>query len=390
MLYHLLYPLHTTFSVFNVFRYITFRTIYASLTAFLICFLLGPWMIRKLSEMQIGQYIRDDGPTTHFDKAGTPTMGGTLIIVSIVVSILLWSDLTNFFVWITLFVVVGYGLVGFVDDYLMLVKKRSKGLGVRSKLVLQAILALIAGFLVYISPDFSTQITIPFFKNVSPDFGWGYIIFAAFVIVGASNAVNLTDGLDGLAIGPVIIAATTYMIFAYVAGHVKIANYLQINYVSGSGELAIFCGAIAGAGLGFLWFNAYPAQIFMGDVGSLSLGAFLGIVAVITKQEILLALVGGLFVIEALSVIFQVSFFKMTSGKRIFRMAPLHHHFELKGWPEPKVIVRFWIIAIALALLAMSTLKLKIGTFRVYIRPTPGYQNASERLEYWSDRVLEQ
>jgi phospho-N-acetylmuramoyl-pentapeptide-transferase len=316
-------------------------------------------MIRKLAEMQVGQYIRDDGPKTHLDKAGTPTMGGTLIILSIVVSILLWSDLTNFYVWITLFVVVGYGLVGFIDDYLMQVKKQSKGLSVRTKLVWQAIIALIAGFLVYISPDFSTQITIPFFKNVSPDFGWGYIIFAAFVIVGASNAVNLTDGLDGLAIGPVIIAATTYMIFAYVAGHVKIANYLQINYVSGSGELAIFCGAIVGSGMGFLWFNTYPAQIFMGDVGSLSLGAFLGTVAVITKQEILLALVGGLFVLEALSVIFQVSFFKMTSGKRIFRMAPLHHHFELKGWPEPKVIVRFWIIAIALAMLAMSTLKLR-------------------------------
>jgi phospho-N-acetylmuramoyl-pentapeptide-transferase len=359
MLYHLLYPLHTTFSVFNVFRYITFRTIYASLTAFLICFLLGPWMIRKLAQMQVGQYIRDDGPKTHLDKAGTPTMGGTLIILSIVVSILLWSDLTNFYVWITLFVVVGYGLVGFIDDYLMQIKKQSKGLSVRTKLVWQAIIALIAGFLAYISPDFSTQITIPFFKNVSPDFGWGYIIFAAFVIVGASNAVNLTDGLDGLAIGPVIIAATTYMIFAYVAGHVKIANYLQINYVSGSGELAIFCGAIVGSGMGFLWFNTYPAQIFMGDVGSLSLGAFLGTVAVITKQEILLVLVGGLFVIEALSVIFQVSFFKMTSGKRIFRMAPLHHHFELKGWPEPKVIVRFWIIAIALAMLAMSTLKLR-------------------------------
>ncbi len=359
MLYHLLYPLHTTFSVFNVFRYITFRTIYASLTAFLICFLLGPWMIRKLAQMQVGQYIRDDGPKTHLDKAGTPTMGGTLIILSVVVSILLWSDLTNFYVWITLFVVVGYGLVGFIDDYLMQVKKQSKGLSVRTKLVWQAIIALIAGFLVYISPDFSTQITIPFFKNVSPDFGWGYIIFAAFVIVGASNAVNLTDGLDGLAIGPVIIAATTYMIFAYVAGHFKIANYLQINYVPGSGELAIFCGAIVGSGMGFLWFNTYPAQIFMGDVGSLSLGAFLGTVAVITKQEILLVLVGGLFVIEALSVIFQVSFFKMTSGRRIFRMAPLHHHFELKGWPEPKVIVRFWIIAIALAMLAMSTLKMR-------------------------------
>ena len=359
MLYHLLYPLHTTFSVFNVFRYITFRTIYASLTAFFICFVLGPWMIRKLGAMQVGQYIRDDGPKTHLDKAGTPTMGGTLIIISISASILLWSDLTNYFVWIVLFVTVGYGTIGFIDDYLMQVKKQSKGLTVRRKLVLQGIVALITSFLVYISPDFSTQVTIPFFKNISPDFGWGYVIFSAFVIVGASNAVNLTDGLDGLAIGPVIIAASTYMIFAYVAGHVKIADYLQINYVIGSGELSIFCGALAGSGLGFLWFNAYPAQIFMGDVGSLSLGASLGTIAVITKQEILLALVGGLFVMEALSVIFQVGFFKMTHGKRIFRMAPLHHHFELKGWPEPKVIVRFWIIAIALALLAMSTLKLR-------------------------------
>jgi phospho-N-acetylmuramoyl-pentapeptide-transferase len=359
MLYHLLYPLHTTFSVFNVFRYITFRTIYASLTAFFICFLLGPWMIRKLANMQVGQYIRDDGPKSHFDKAGTPTMGGTLIILSLTAAILLWSDLTNYYVWIVLFVIIGYGAIGFIDDYLMQVKKQSKGLTVRNKLLLQVIVALIAGFLVYVTPDFSTQVTIPFFKNIRPDLGWGYIIFAALVIVGASNAVNLTDGLDGLAIGPVIIAAATYMIFAYVSGHVKIAGYLQINYVSGSGELAIFCGALAGAGLGFLWFNSYPAQIFMGDVGSLSLGAFLGTIAVITKQEILLALVGGIFVIEALSVIFQVGYFKMTSGKRIFKMAPLHHHFELKGWPEPKVIVRFWIIAIALALLAMSTLKLR-------------------------------
>ena len=359
MLYHLLYPLHTTFSVFNVFRYITFRTIYASLTAFFICFLLGPWMIRKLGAMQVGQYIRDDGPKTHLDKAGTPTMGGTLIIISIVASILLWSDLTNYFVWIVLFVTIGYGAIGFIDDYLMQVKKQSKGLTVRKKLALQGIVALVTSFLVYVSPDFSTQVTIPFFKNISPDFGWGYIIFSAFVIVGASNAVNLTDGLDGLAIGPMIIAASTYMIFAYVAGNVKISDYLQINYVIGSGELSIFCGALAGSGLGFLWFNAYPAQIFMGDVGSLSLGASLGTIAVITKQEILLVLVGGLFVMEALSVIFQVGFFKMTHGKRIFRMAPLHHHFELKGWPEPKVIVRFWIIAIALALLAMSTLKLR-------------------------------
>ena len=359
MLYHLLYPLHTYFSVFNVFRYITFRTIYASLTAFFICFLLGPWVIQKLSMMQVGQYIRDDGPKSHLDKAGTPTMGGVLIVFSIVVSTLLWSDLTNAFIWIVLFVIIGYGLVGFFDDYLMQIKKRSKGLSVRNKLALQILLALIAGYLVYSSPNFSTQITIPFFKRLSPDFGWGYILFAAFVIVGASNAVNLTDGLDGLAIGPLSIAAATYMIFSYVAGHVKIADYLQINYIAGSGELTIFCGAMAGAGLGFLWFNSYPAQIFMGDVGSLSLGAVLGTIAVITKQEIALALVGGLFVIEALSVIFQVSFFKMTNGRRIFKMAPLHHHFELKGWPEPKVIVRFWIIAIALALIAMSTLKLR-------------------------------
>lgn len=359
MLYHLLYPLHTTLSVFNVFRYITFRTIYASLTAFFICFLLGPWIIRQLSVKQIGQYIRDDGPQSHLSKAGTPTMGGLLIVFSIVSATLLWSDLTNYFVWIMLFVVIGYALIGFVDDYLKEIKKRSKGLSVRKKLALQFALALITGCLVYASPDFSTQVTIPFFKKLSPDLGWGYILFAAIVIVGASNAVNLTDGLDGLAIGPVIIAAATYMIFAYVAGHVRIADYLQLNYVSGSGEVAIFCGTLAGAGMGFLWFNSYPAQIFMGDVGSLSLGAALGTIAVITKQEILLVLVGGLFVIEALSVIFQVGFFKMTSGRRIFRMAPLHHHFELKGWPEPKVIVRFWIIAIALALLAMSTLKLR-------------------------------
>ncbi len=359
MLYHLLYPLHTYFSVFNVFRYITFRTIYASLTAFFICFLLGPWVIRKLGEMQVGQFIRDDGPKSHYDKAGTPTMGGVLIVGAVAISTLLWSDLTNSFVWIVLFVVLGYGTIGFVDDYLMQIKRQSKGLSVRKKLLLQFILALIAGGLVYLSPNFSTEVTIPFFKKLSPDFGWGYIIFAAIVIVGASNAVNLTDGLDGLAIGPVSIASATYMIFAYVAGHVKISDYLQINYVAGSGELTILCGAIAGAGLGFLWFNSYPAQIFMGDVGSLSLGAVLGTIAVITKQEILLVLVGGLFVIEALSVIFQVGFFKMTSGRRIFRMAPLHHHFELKGWPEPKVIVRFWIIAIALALIAMSTLKLR-------------------------------
>ncbi len=359
MLYHLLYPLHVTFSALNVFRYITFRTIYASLTAFLICFLFGPWMIRRLSYMQVGQYIRDDGPQSHHEKAGTPTMGGVLIILSVAVATLLWADLTNAFIWIVMLVLVGFGLVGFMDDYLMQVKKRSKGLTGRGKLILQILLALLTSILVVLCEGFTTQVTVPFFKQIQPELGWWYVPFAAFVIVGASNAVNLTDGLDGLAIGPVIIAAGTYMILAYVSGHVKIAEYLQISYVARSGEVAVFCGALAGAGMGFLWFNAYPAQVFMGDVGSLSLGGSLGVVAVIIKQEFLLALVGGLFVIEALSVIFQVGFFKMTKGKRIFRMAPLHHHFELKGWPEPKVIVRFWIIAIALALLAMSTLKLR-------------------------------
>jgi phospho-N-acetylmuramoyl-pentapeptide-transferase len=359
MIYHLLYPLHTTFAAFNVFRYITFRTIYASLTAFLICFLLGPWVIRQLSMMQVGQFIREDGPKDHMKKAGTPTMGGVLIIFSVVGATLLWADLTNRYVWITLLATLGFGAVGFVDDYLMQVKKRSLGLTARQKLAIQVLLALLVGLLAYLVPDFSTKLSVPFFKRLTPDPGWGYIFFAALVIVGASNAVNLTDGLDGLAIGPVIIAAVTYMIFAYVAGHARIAEYLQIAPVAGCGEITVYCGALAGAGLGFLWFNAYPAQVFMGDVGSLSMGASLGTVAVITKQEILLVLVGGLFVIEALSVIFQVSFFKMTKGRRIFRMAPLHHHFELKGWPEPKVIVRFWIIAIALALVSMSTLKLR-------------------------------
>lgn len=359
MIYHLLYPLHASISAFNVFRYITFRTIYASLTAFIVCFLMGPWVIRRLSMMQIGQYIRDDGPQTHLQKAGTPTMGGTLIIFAVATATLLWADLTNAFIWIALLVLVGFGLIGFVDDYLMQVKKRSKGLSARGKFILQTLLAMAVGYLVVLSSDFDTRVTVPFFKKVSLDLGWGYVLFAAFVIVGASNAVNLTDGLDGLAIGPMTIAAVTYMIFSYVAGHVKIASYLQINYVTFSGEVTIFCGALAGAGLGFLWFNAYPAQVFMGDVGSLALGGSLGTVAVMTKQEILLALVGGLFVLEALSVIFQVGYFKLTKGKRIFRMAPLHHHFELKGWPEPKVIVRFWIIAIALALISMSTLKLR-------------------------------
>ncbi|MBF0117899.1 MAG: phospho-N-acetylmuramoyl-pentapeptide-transferase [Desulfobacterales bacterium] len=359
MLYHLFFPLHETFSVFNVFRYITFRTIYAGITALILCFFLGPWMIRKLTEMQIGQYIREDGPKNHQKKAGTPTMGGILIIFSITLSTLMWTNLTNRYVWIVLLITLSYAFIGFRDDYLKVRKKQNEGLTAREKFLLQTVIAIIVGVLIYMSPNFKTNITVPFLKTVSPDLGFLYILFAAFVIVGTSNAVNLTDGLDGLAIGPVTIAAGTYMIFAYVAGNIKFSDYLQISYVAGCGELTVFCGALAGAGLGFLWFNSYPAQVFMGDVGSLSLGGALGTVAVVTKQEILLVLVGGLFVMEALSVIFQVGFFKMTHGKRIFRMAPLHHHFELKGWSEPKVIVRFWIIAIILALISMSTLKLR-------------------------------
>ena len=359
MLYHLLYPLHTTFSAFNVFRYITFRTIYAGLTALLICFFLGPWVIRRLQQMQIGQYIRDDCPTDHRKKAGTPTMGGVLILFSVTASTLLWTNLTNPYVWLALGCTLAFGLIGFMDDYLKVTKKQNLGFGVKAKFGVQILVALFVGIMVYLIPDFSTRVTVPFFKNFQPDLGWGYIPFTVLVIVGASNAVNLTDGLDGLAIGPVIVAAAAYMLFAYVAGHVKIADYLQIQYVAGVGEVTIFCAALAGAGMGFLWFNAYPAQMFMGDTGSLSLGAALGTAAVITKQEILLVIVGGLFVIEALSVIFQVGFFKLTHGKRIFKMAPLHHHFELKGWEEPKVCVRFWIIAITLALISFSTLKLR-------------------------------
>jgi phospho-N-acetylmuramoyl-pentapeptide-transferase len=359
MLYHLLYPLHTTFSALNVFRYITFRTIYASLTALIILLIFGPWVIRKLKAHQIGQYVRDDGPTMHAKKTGTPTMGGLLILFAVVTATLLWGNLANFYTWMVLLVTVGYGGIGFLDDYLMLVKKQSKGLTAKTKFAMQLALGLVVGGMLYVRPDFDTHVSVPFLKGINPELGWTYIIFAALVIVGTSNAVNLTDGLDGLAIGPVTVAAATYVVLAYVAGHVTIANYLQIQYVAGSGELSVFCGAMVGAGLGFLWYNSYPAQVFMGDVGSLPLGGALGAAAVITKHEILLALVGGIFVIEALSVIFQVGFFKVSNGKRIFRMAPIHHHFELKGWAEPKVIVRFWIIAIILGLLSLSTLKLR-------------------------------
>ena len=359
MIYYLLYPLHTTFSFFNVFRYITFRTIIASITALLICLFLGQWMIQKLQEMQIGQQIRDDGPQSHLAKKGTPTMGGALIILAVVVSTLLWTNLSDVYVWMILLVTIGYGLIGFIDDYTKLAGKSSKGVSGKTRLTAEITIALFVSMILYIKPGFNSQVTIPFFKTVLPNLGWGYVLLSTFIIVGAANAVNLTDGLDGLAIGPVVICFATYLLFAYFAGNVKVASYLQIVHVSGVGELTVFCGAIVGAGLGFLWFNAYPAEIFMGDVGSLSLGGALGTIAIITKQEILLVIVGGIFVMETFSVIFQVGYFKITGGKRILRMAPLHHHFELKGWAEPKVIVRFWIISILLALLAISTLKLR-------------------------------
>lgn len=359
MLYHLLYPLKTVFGGFNVFRYITFRSIFAILTALMISLMVGSWFIGKLRELQVGQYIREDGPQSHFSKTGTPTMGGLMILFALLGATLLWTDLTNPYIWLTGLVALGFGLIGFYDDYLKVIKKQNRGLTGRQKLLTQALVALVPAVWLYANPSFNTTLTVPFFKNVHPDLGWGFIPLAVFIIVGTANAVNLTDGLDGLAIGPVTIAAVFYMIFCYLAGNAKIAAYLQIPYIRGVGELSIFLGAMVGAGIGFLWFNSYPAQVFMGDVGALALGGILGTVALATKQEILLAIVGGLFVVEALSVILQVGFFKVSNGRRIFRMAPLHHHFELKGWSEPKVIVRFWIISIVLGLLSLSALKLR-------------------------------
>ena len=358
MLYHLFYPLAADIRLFNVFKYLTFRTIYAMITALVVAFFIGPWVIRKLEGLQARQVIRTDGPESHLKKQGTPTMGGVLILASILIPTLLWSDLTNRYIWLALFVIIGYGVIGFVDDYKKVVEKNPKGLTPRQKMFWQVLLAGAVGTVLYMLPGFSEELFFPFFKKLHPDLGLFYIPFVALVIVGASNAVNLTDGLDGLAIGPVSINAATYMIFAYIAGNFKLASYLQIPYVAGTGELAILCGAMVGAGLGFLWYNSYPAEVFMGDVGSLSLGGGLGTLAVLTKQEILLVIVGGVFVVEALSVIFQVGSYKYR-GKRIFRMAPIHHHFELKGVAEPKIIVRFWIISIILALVAISTLKLR-------------------------------
>jgi phospho-N-acetylmuramoyl-pentapeptide-transferase len=359
VLYHLLYPLKTVFGGFNVFRYITFRSIFAVLTALLISLFIGAWFIRKLQEMQIGQYIREDGPQSHHCKAGTPTMGGLMIIFAALFSTLLWTDLFNPYIWLLILVTVGFGFIGFLDDYLKVIKKHNRGLSGRAKLLAQTAIALVVAFCLYYTPGFNTTLSLPFFKHLQPDLGWGFIPLAVFIIVGAANAVNLTDGLDGLAIGPVTIAAATYMILCYLAGNKIIAAYLQIPYIRGVGELSIFLGALVGAGIGFLWFNTYPAQVFMGDVGALALGGVLGTVALATKQEFLLAIVGGIFVVEALSVIIQVSFFKVSNGKRVFRMAPLHHHFELKGWPEPKVIVRFWILSVILGLISLSFLKLR-------------------------------
>lgn len=358
MLYHLLYPLHTEYSVLYVFRYITFRTIYATITALLISFILGPWLIATLQRMQIGQTIRKVGPESHFVKEGTPTMGGALILLAIILPTLLWADLTNLYIWVTLLVISGYGAIGFTDDYLKVVRKSSDGISARQKMFWQILIALAAALLLYQSGDFDTHLSLPFFKNINPDLGVFYILFAVLVMVGSSNAVNLTDGLDGLAIGPMIIASGTFLLLAYLVGNARLADYLQITGIQGAGELSILCGAMVGAGLGFLWFNSYPAQVFMGDVGSLSLGGALGTIAVITKNEFVLVIVGGIFVIEALSVIVQVISFRYW-GRRVFRMAPIHHHFELKGWAEPKIIVRFWIISIVLALIALSTLKLR-------------------------------
>jgi phospho-N-acetylmuramoyl-pentapeptide-transferase len=358
LLYYFLYPLHTTYSGFNVFRYITFRAAIAALTALLISFMFGPSLIRSLAAMQMKQPIREDGPAAHAVKAGTPTMGGVLIILALFFATIMLADITNVYITLAIVVTGGFAAIGFVDDSLKLKAKSSRGLSARAKFLLQMVVAFVAAVILYRQPFFSGVIAVPFLKNVHPDFGMWYIPFAMLVIVGASNAVNLTDGLDGLAIGPVMVSAMTYGIIAYATGNKVWAEYLQIPYVAGAGELSVFCAAVVASGLGFLWFNAYPAQMFMGDVGSLSLGAALGITALMTKNEVLLVIVGGVFVIEALSVIFQVASYKLRR-KRVFLMAPIHHHYELKGWPEPQIIVRFWIISIICAVIALSTLKLR-------------------------------
>ncbi len=361
MLYWLLYSLRDAIPAFNVFRYITFRVAAAMVTALILSWILGPWFIRQLRRLSVGQNIRDVGPQAHQVKAGTPTMGGLLILFATLVPTLLFGDLRNVYVWLVVIVTTAFGAIGFADDYLKVRNRRNLGLTAKAKFWLQVLVGLALGIALLVLPaesGFNPTLTFPFIKRLVLHMGYFYIPFAAFVLVGSSNAVNLTDGLDGLAIGATSVAAATYAIFTYIAGNRVIATYLQLSYVPGVGEVAVFCGAMVGAGIGFLWYNSHPAEVFMGDVGSLSLGAAIGTVAVLAKQEILLALVGGLFVMEAMSVIIQVTSFKLR-GKRVFRMSPLHHHFELSGWAEPKVIVRFWILSILFALLSLSTLKLR-------------------------------
>ena len=345
---------------FSVFSYLTLRAILSTLTALLMAVIIGPKMIRWLQHMQIGQTVRDDGPESHLAKSGTPTMGGLLILAAIVTSVLLWADLTNRYVWVTLFVVVTYGAIGFIDDYRKVVRKDPKGLIARWKYFWQSVIAIVVAFYLYSSQQnpAETALLVPFFKEVMPQMGLWFIVVTYFVLVGTSNAVNLTDGLDGLAIVPTIMVAGAFAIFAYATGNINFSAYLNIPYLPLTSELVVVCGAIVGAGLGFLWFNTYPAQVFMGDVGSLALGGTLGILAVLVRQEIVLFIMGGVFVIETLSVILQVGSFKLR-GQRIFRMAPIHHHYELKGWPEPRVIVRFWIISLILVLIGLATLKLR-------------------------------
>ncbi len=362
MLYEFLFPLAEDVAVFNLFQYITFRTGAAGFTALVLSFVLGPGIIRWLRRKQPdGQPIREDGPQSHLEtKAGTPTMGGVMILISLVISTLLWMRLDNHFVWAVLAVTVGMGMVGFADDYMKLTRRNSKGVSARFKMLVLLAIALAAGvWIILATPDeISHHLAIPFMKDLLVNLGWFYLPFAAFVMVGASNAVNLTDGLDGLAIMPMMVASGCFVLIAYLVGNAVFADYLQIQFVAGAGDLAVFCGAMVGAGLGFLWFNAPPAMVFMGDTGSLSMGGALGAIAVVTKHELVLAIIGGLFVLEAVSVIVQVASFKLT-GRRVFRMAPLHHHFEQKGWAESTIVIRFWIIAAILALVGLSTLKLR-------------------------------
>ena len=363
MLYHLLYVFRHDVPGLNVVRYITFRTAVASLTALFLVLALGPWTIERLRQLQIGQYIRDDGPQAHKAKAGTPTMGGVLILAGILVPTLLWGDLTNHNVWIAALATLAFGSIGFADDYLKVVKRQSLGLTGRRKFHAQALVGLALGAVLYAQSlaepaRYSTRLVFPFFKNFTPEISAFYILFAVLVVVGASNAVNLTDGLDGLAIGSTLIAAVAFTVLTYVSGHRRFSDYLDVLYQPGAGEVTVFCGAMVGASLGFLWWNCYPAQVFMGDVGSLALGGALGTVAILIKQELLLFSVGGLFVVEAASVILQVASFRLR-GKRVFRMAPLHHHFELIGWKEPQIIIRFWIVAVVFALFSLTTLKLR-------------------------------